>query len=177
MGRKKNGIPLPGCRRGKRAFSVNKGREGKLSVAIATTATAAAATTASVATTAVSAAVTVATVSTATTSAAATTTVAASATAAAATTVGGAFFTGTGFVDGQIPAFVGLLIEARDGGIHRFGRIHGDEGKAPGAAGVPVRREVNFGHGAEFGEKLADVGFAGGKGQIAHIHLGVHFFV
>ncbi len=114
--------------------------------------------------------------------AAATPTVAAAATAAttsaaaistptiatAATATGGAFFAGTGNVDGQGAAAEVFAVEQ----IHRFlrlvGRTEFNEGKPTGFAGELVEHEIHARHHSSSAEMVLNVAIQGLIRQIAH---------
>jgi hypothetical protein len=129
--------------------------------AFATTAVAAATTTTAAA--AVAAATTTATAEAATASATAT-----------ATEATGALFFRTRFIDAKLAAAEFLAIETVDGCLHFIGRAHRDEGKAAGTTGDAIHRKEDIGYGAELREEGLDVLLSGAKGQIAHIHFGIH---
>jgi hypothetical protein len=131
--------------------------------AFATTAVAAATTTTAAA--AVAAATTTATAEAATASATAT---------ATATEATGALFFRTRFIDAKLAAAEFLAIETVDGCLHFIGRAHRDEGKAAGTTGDAIHRKEDIGYGAELREEGLDVLLSGAKGQIAHIHFGIH---
>jgi hypothetical protein len=146
------------------------------SIAIATAETPIATTAATVtafATTAVAAATT--TTAAAAVAAATTTATAEAATASAtATEATGALFFRTRFIDAKLAAAEFLAIETVDGCLHFIGRAHRDEGKAAGTTGDAIHRKEDIGYGAELREEGLDVLLSGAKGQIAHIHFGIH---
>ena len=144
------------------------------SIAIATAETPIATTAATVtafATTAVAAATTT---TAAAAVAAATTTATAEAATASATEATGALFFRTRFIDAKLAAAEFLAIETVDGCLHFIGRAHRDEGKAAGTTGDAIHRKEDIGYGAELREEGLDVLLSGAKGQIAHIHFGIH---
>jgi hypothetical protein len=146
------------------------------SIAIATAETPIATTAATVtafATTAVAAATTP--TAAAAVAAATTTATAEAATASAtATEATGALFFRTRFIDAKLAAAEFLAIETVDGCLHFIGRAHRDEGKAAGTTGDAIHRKEDIGYGAELREEGLDVLLSGAKGQIAHIHFGIH---
>ena len=122
----------------------------------------------------------------ATATAAATTTVTATATAAAttvtattaaATKAAWTLFLRTSFIDGQGTALEVEAVQGLDSRLHRLCRRHGHESKATWAAGFAVHRKVDVGDITILREQFTHVEFGRAEGQIAHIHLGIHYQV
>ncbi len=141
---------------------------------LAAATTTAAATTVAAATTAAAA----------TTCAAATTTVAATACAAAATVAATAtttaaaatwaIFTRTGFIDCEQTTAEIFAIQARDGSLHRFWGVHADKRKPTRTTAVTIDRKEDICNAAVLREKICDFLSGGFKGEVPHIHLGIH---
>ena len=107
----------------------------------------------------------------ATATAAAATTTAEGTARSAAATAAAAFFTRTGFVDGQRATLHGLAVEEADGFLGFFSRGHGHEGEAAAFAGELILHESDFGDGAGFGESVLKVDFGGIEGKISYVEL------
>src|SRR5687768_9831828 len=103
--------------------------------------------------------------------------VSAAPTPAAAAAKGRTLFARARFIDGQRAAIPFLAVQFADRGIHGSIGVHRDKGKAARAAAVPVSREMDIGHGAKLAEEIAKLGFSGTKGEIPHIHFGIHLSV
>ena len=74
-----------------------------------------------------------------------------------------------------------IMVHGRQGdamlafaGVHAFGGLHGDKGKAARTTGVAVHRKGDFGNIAVGTEELAEIVVVGVEGQIAHVHFRIH---
>jgi hypothetical protein len=141
--------------------------------AVKSTATAAAAitTTATATAAATAAAATVESAATTATAAAAKTT----ATTATTTTALGAILAGTGFVNRKSTVLILNTVETFDCCVHFFRSFHRDKSEAAGAAGFSVFDDENIGYISMGFEKLTEITVGCVVGQVAHIHLCIHY--
>ena len=93
---------------------------------------------------------------------------AAAVTAAAATTTA---FARLGFVDAQVATLEILSVKALDCAHHGILGVHRDKRETTGAAGFPVRGQVDVGHLPVFAKQIAKIVFAATKGEVPHIHF------
>ena len=120
--------------------------------------TAAAATTAAATTAAVAAATA--------TAAAATTAVAATTTTATA-----AIFAGLGFVDGETPSIMIVVVKTFDRRLRLGFRVHLHEAEPLRAIRVPIDDDLRALHGPELREQAFKVGLVHAVGEVAHVQL------
>jgi hypothetical protein len=110
----------------------------------------------------------------ATTTAATATAIATATVATTAAAAGGAFFTGTGFIDREVTAVNVLAIQSLDRGFRRFLGFHGDKAEAAGAAAEFVHDQIHAGHGTVGGEKILKLVLSGVVGQVSDVQFRTH---
>src|SRR6185312_1243564 len=108
------------------------------------------------------------------TAAVATAAAAAEFTATAATTDAWAFFTRAGNVDRQRTAVQLLAVHGVNGLLCFFGRTHGDERKAAGAATHAVHHQVGFNDRAVCGKCVLKIVLGGVEGKISYKQFRTH---
>jgi hypothetical protein len=108
----------------------------------------------------------------------ATSTASATATATAATVAAAgtrrAFFTGTGFVDGQIASSNVLALEGLNGCIRAFFGLHGDKREAAWAAAEFVHDQIDGGHGTVGRKEILEIVFGGVEGEVSYEQFSAH---
>ena len=95
----------------------------------------------------------------------------ATAAAAAVTAATATAFARLGFVDAQVATLEILSVKALDCAHHGILGVHRDKRETTGAAGFPVRGQVDVGHLPVFAKQIAKIVFAATKGEVPHIHF------
>jgi hypothetical protein len=70
-----------------------------------------------------------------------------------------------------------ITLKRSDSSSHLFGSCHRDEGKTTWATGFTVHWKVDVRDITILRKQLTNIELAGAKGQVAHIHLGIHYQV
>jgi hypothetical protein len=107
----------------------------------------------------------------------ATTTASATATATTATVAAGtrwAFFTGTGFINGQVATAKVLSVEGLNSRVSAFLGLHGDKREAARAAAEFVHDQIDAGHGAVGREEILEIVFGGVEGEVSYEQFSAH---
>jgi hypothetical protein len=117
---------------------------------------------------------TLATATAATTPATAATTPATAAIPAATATAAGPFFARPGNVNSEVPPVQAGAIQGIHGFLGFFLGAHGDESESARAAAVAIRHEIGFEDRAVRGESVLQIIFGGVEGEISDKQFVIH---